>query len=210
MSALAMQPQSKVLRPRLNPVLRGFWQTPARTRVLYGGRGASKSWDAAGIAILFACKPKVRILSARQFQNRIEESVYTLIKNRIAEFVLGDHFTIRQDWIAHRGTGSEFIFYGLSWHIDEIKSLEGIDICWIEEAHNLTQEQWELLNPTLRKQGSQLWLTFNPRLATDFVYQRFVIDPPAGTITRKINYDENPFVNATILAEIASCRAASE
>ena len=54
------------------------------------------------------------------------------------------------------------MFYGLNRHIDEIKSMEGIDICWIEEAHNLTREQWEILNPTLRKQGSQFWLTFNP------------------------------------------------
>jgi len=197
-------------RPRLNPALKQFWRTPARTRVLYGGRAASKSWDAAGMAVLFACKSKARILCARQFQNRIEESVYALIKSRISEFGLRDHFIIRADLITHRFTGSEFVFYGLNRHIDEIKSMEGIDICWIEEAHNLTHEQWEILNPTLRKQGSQFWLTFNPRLATDFVYRYFILNTPPRTIIRKINYTENPFVSRTILDEIAATRAANE
>lgn len=196
--------------PRLNPALERFWRTPARTRVLYGGRAASKSWDAAGVAIIIACRSRARILCARQFQNRIEESVYTLIKRRISEFGLRDQFVIRSDRITHRHTGSEFVFFGLSRHIDEIKSMEGIDICWIEEAHNLSEDQWEILNPTLRKQGSQFWLTFNPRLATDFVYRYFILNTPPRTIIRKINYTENPFISQTILAEIAACRAASE
>ncbi|MEO8724359.1 MAG: PBSX family phage terminase large subunit [Sphingobium sp.] len=209
MSGLIQQ-KSEARLPRLNPALRSFWRTHARTRVLYGGRAASKSWDAAGIAILIACKSRARILCTRQFQNRIEESVYTLIKNRISEFGLRDHFVIRGDRITHRSTGSEFVFYGLNRHIDEIKSMEGIDICWIEEAHNLTQEQWEILNPTLRREGSQFWLTFNPRLATDFVYRYFILNTPPRTIKRKINYTENPFVSRTILDEIAACRVSSE
>lgn len=178
--------------------------------MLYGGRAASKSWDAAGFAVLVSCQSKARILCTRQFQNRIEESVYTLIKNRISEFGLRDQFLIRSDRIIHRITGSEFVFYGLNRHIDEIKSMEGVDICWIEEAHNLTQEQWEILNPTLRKQGSQFWLTFNPRLATDFVYRHFILNTPPRTIKRKINYTENPFISRTTLDEIAACRASDE
>ncbi len=209
MSSL-VTPPPKTHGPGLNPALRQFWKTRARTRVLYGGRAASKSWDAAGVAVLFACRSKARILCARQFQNRIEESVYALIKHRILEFGLRDQFIIHRDRITHRATGSEFVFYGLNRHIDEIKSMEGIDICWIEEAHNLTQEQWEILNPTLRKQGSQFWLTFNPRLATDFVYRYFILNTPPRTITRKINYTENPFISQTILDEIAACRAADE
>lgn len=204
------QRTSETHRPSLNPALKEFWRTPARTRVLYGGRAASKSWDAAGVAVIVACRSKARILCTRQFQNRIEESVYTLIKSRITEFGLRDQFIIHRDRITHRLTGSEFVFYGLNRHIDEIKSMEGIDVCWIEEAHNLTREQWEILNPTLRKQGSQFWLTFNPRLATDFVYQYFILNTPPRTITRKINYTENPFVSRTILDEISACRAGGE
>lgn len=209
MNALSKLPLG-VHRPRLNPVLREFWHKPARTRVLYGGRAASKSWDAAGFAVIVACRCKAKILCTRQFQNRIEESVYTLIKNRIYEFGLRDQFLIHRDRITHRRTGSEFVFYGLNRHIDEIKSMEGIDICWIEEAHNLTQDQWEILNPTLRKQGSQFWLTFNPRLATDFVYQYFILNTPPNTITHKINYTDNPFISQTIRDEIEACRAVSE
>lgn len=205
-----MRRQIDTGRPQLNPALRDFWRTPARTRVLYGGRAASKSWDAAGVAILIACHARARILCTRQFQNRIEESVYTLIKDRISAFGVRDQFLIRGDRITHRVTGSEFLFYGLNRHIDEIKSMEGIDICWIEEAHNLSQEQWEILNPTLRREGSQFWLTFNPRLATDFVYRHFILNTPPGTLIRKINYTENPFVSRTTLAEIAACRAVSE
>jgi phage terminase large subunit len=209
MNALSKLPLG-VHRPRLNPVLREFWHKPARTRVLYGGRAASKSWDAAGFAVIVACRCKAKILCTRQFQNRIEESVYTLIKNRISEFGLRDQFLVHRERITHKRTGSEFVFYGLNRHIDEIKSMEGIDICWVEEAHNLTQDQWEILNPTLRKQGSQFWLTFNPRLATDFVYQYFILNTPPNTITHKINYTDNPFISQTILDEIEACRAVSE
>ena len=185
-------------RPTLNPALRAFWAQPARNRVLYGGRSSSKSWDAAGFAVFLAANYCVRFLCARQFQNRIAESVHTLLKLQIARFGLSDEFHVTQTAIRHRHTGSEFLFYGLWRHIDEIKSLESIDICWIEEAHNLTPEQWEVLEPTLRGEGSQFWIIFNPRLASDFVYRRFVTQTPPRTVRRRINYDENPFLSRTI------------
>lgn len=184
--------------PTLNPVLRDFWETPARNRVLYGGRASTKSWDAAGFAIFLAQAYTVRFLCTRQFQNKISESVYTLLKIQIDRFGLTDEFDIQKNVIRHKVTGSEFLFYGLWRHIDEIKSLENIDICWIEEAHNFTEKQWEILEPTLRKDGSQFWIVFNPRLATDFVYKNFVRNPPEDTIVRHINYDENPFISKTI------------
>lgn len=205
--------------PTLNPCLRDFWLTPARNRVLYGGRSSSKSWDAAGFAIYLAANFKVRFLCTRQFQNKIEESVYTLLKIQIERFGLAAEFTVTNNKITHNRTGSEFIFYGLWRHIDEIKSLEGIDVCWVEEAHNLTEDQWKILEPTLRKEGSQFWIIFNPRLVTDFVYRRFVTNSSSatiktgvlgeigGTIKRKINYTENPFLSQTILKVIAEKEA---
>lgn len=196
--------------PTLNPALRSFWLTPARNRVLYGGRSSSKSWDAAGFAIFLATKVKIRVLCARQFQNKIAESVYTLLKIQIERFGLAPEFIITENSIRHRVTGSEFMFYGLWRHIDEIKSLEGIDICWIEEAHNLTQEQWDILEPTLRKEGSQFWILFNPRLVTDFVWRRFIANTPPDTIKRHINYTENPFLSGTILKVIEAKRAEDE
>lgn len=196
--------------PTLNPVLRSFWETPARNRVLYGGRASSKSWDAAGFAIFLAQAYKVKFLCVRQFQNKIAESVYTLLKIQIERFGLRAEFDIQRDRIIHRRTGSEFIFYGLWRHIDEIKSTEGVDVCWIEEAHNLSKEQWDILEPTLRSDASQFWIVFNPRLASDFVWRRFVVNTPPKTIKRQINYDENPFLSQTMLDVIAAKRDEDE
>ena len=187
-------------KPTLNPALREFWKTPGiRNRVLHGGRDSTKSWDAAGFAIFLAQKVKMRFLCTRQFQNKISESVYTLLKIQIDRFGLRDQFEITNTMIRNKHTGTEFLFYGLWRHIDEIKSLESIDICWIEEAHNLTKEQWAILEPTLRSNSSQFWIIFNPRFATDFVYKRFVTNPPPDTLVRQINYLENQFISKTSL-----------
>lgn len=198
----------------LNPALRDFWLRPKndagepiRNRVLYGGRSSSKSWDAAGFAIYLAQHIKAKFLCVRQFQSKIEESVFTLLKNTIVRFGLSAQFRVLENKIIHRRTGSEFIFYGLWRSINEIRGLEGVDICWVEEAHALTEEQWKVLNPTLRNEGSQFWVIFNPQLSTDFVWKRMVANPPAGTLVRSINYDENPFLSSTMLAVIDAAKA---
>lgn len=186
-------------RATLNPALREFWEKPARNRVLYGGRGGSKSWDAAGVSLYITQAQTKKVMCVRQLQNRITDSVYSLLKNRIKDFGFSDHFQVKQNTIECAGTESSFVFYGLWRHIEEIKSTEGIDILWIEEAHNLTEKQWEILEPTIRKEGSQVWIIFNPKLVNDFVYKRFVLNPPPNTVVRKINYDENPFLSKTAL-----------
>ena len=186
-------------KPSLNKNLKKFWKKQARVKVLYGGRSSSKSWDASAVAIILSRWTKLKFLCCRQFQNKIEESVYTLLKFQIYRFDLKHEFDILKSKIIHKITGSEFIFYGLWLHIDEIRSTEGIDVCWIEEAHNLLESQWQVLNPTLRKEGSQFWIIFNPQLQTDFVYQRFVVNPPRDSVVRKINYDENPYLSETII-----------
>jgi phage terminase large subunit len=203
--------------PTLNPALRSFWEAaandkgePIRIRVLYGGRSSSKSWDAAGFAIFLAQAFNVKFLCARQFQNKIEESVYTLLVATIDRYGLRDQFKILDNKIVNRRTGSEFIFYGLWRHINEIKSLEGVDVCWLEEAHALTPEQWKILEPTLRKEGSQFWLIFNPMLSSDFVWRRFVVNPPPGTIKRLINFTENPFLSDTMRRVIDAAKAEDE
>jgi phage terminase large subunit len=196
--------------PSLNPALKDFWLTPARNRVLYGGRSSSKSWDAAGFAIFLAQKCKIRVLCTRQFQNKIEESVYTLLKIQIQRFGLSSKFRILDNKIICTDTGSEFMFYGLWRSIDQIKSIESIDIHWAEEAHLLSESQWEILDPTIRKEGSQHWIIFNPRISTDFVYKRFVVNPPADTVIRKINFDENPFLSETMLKVIAAAKEEDE
>lgn len=193
-------------RATLNPALREFWLGKARNRVLYGGRASSKSWDAAGFVTFLTNRYKLRVLCVRQFQNKIEESVYALLKIQIERFGLKRRFDIQKGKIYNRATGSEFMFYGLWRSIDEIKSLESVDILWIEEAHNLTAEQWKVLQPTIRKSGAQVWVIFNPRLATDFAYKRFVKNPPKNTIVRLINYDENPFLSDDMLEIIEEAK----
>lgn len=197
-------------KPTLNPALRSFWEQPARGRVLYGGRNSTKSWDAAGMAIFLASNFTVRFLCTRQFQNKIAESVYTLLKIQIERFGLSDEFNITDKSIEHKRTGSNFVFYGLARNISEIRSLEGVDVWWIEEAHFLTKEQWDTVEPTVRKEGSQIWAIFNPMYASDFAYQRLVVNPPPKYIVRKINYDENPFISQTSLDMIERCKAESQ
>ena len=160
---------------------------------------SSKSWDAAGHAVRLADNYSLRFLCVRQIQNRIDESVYALLKIQIERFGLGHRFRILDNKIIHRITGSEFVFYGLWRHIEEIKSIEGIDVLWSEESHGLTEKQWEILEPTIRKEGSEVWMLFNPGLVTDFVWRNFVVSPPPNTIARKINYPENPFLSKTAL-----------
>lgn len=193
----------------MNPVLRDFWSTPSRYKVLPGGRASSKSWDAAANTVRIARYTKVRILCTRMFQNKLEESVYNLIKSQAERFGVAHEFEFQKGKITHKRTGSEFLFYGLARNTDEIKSLEGIDILWIEEAHSLTKEMWEILGPTIRKEGSEVWVIFNPRLVNDFVYQRFVVNPPQNALVRHINYTENPFLSQTLLDDIEELKRTS-
>jgi phage terminase large subunit len=186
----------------LNPVLKDFWTTPARYRVLYGGRASGKSWDAAGFAVFLASRYRVRFLCTRQFQNKIAESVYTLIKMRAEQFGLAEQFKFTDNSIIHLRTKSEFIFYGISRNIDEIKSTESVDVLWMEEAHLLSREQWDIIHPTIRKSGSQIWVVFNPRFSTDFVYQRFVVNPLPNSVVKLINYTDNRFLSADMLSVI--------
>ena len=201
----------------LNPNLVDFWfdGTPSpenfikvRHRVLYGGRASSKSWEFAGMASNIGQQCTTRFLCVRRYQNKIKDSVYTLIKKQIDNFGFGG-YDVRASDIQH-DNGTEFVFYGIERNIDEIKSFEGADILWIEEAHNLTKEQWDILKPTIRKEGSEIWVSFNPKLVTDFVYQRFIVNPPKSCKVRLINYPDNPFLSDTALADINEMKEESE
>lgn len=194
-------------KDKLNPALKPFWcQRGIRNRILYGGRDSTKTWDAAGMAIFFASEFSIRVLATREFQNRISDSVFTVLVATIERFGWQAEFDIGASTIKHRTTGSEFIFYGRARNINEIKGLEGIDIHWSEESELLTDEEWQIIDATLRKEGSQHWIIFNPRFQDDFVYQRFVVNPPADTLVRRINYDENPWLSETSRKRIEAMR----
>lgn len=187
----------------LNPHLRSFWRAQKRYKVLYGGRASSKSHDAAGMAVYLAANFTVKIMCARQFQNRIDESVYTLLKDKIEHSPWARDFEILKNSIRNKKTGSEFLFYGIARNLNEIKSAEGIDILWLEEAHYLTKDQWEVIEPTIRRKGSQVWIIWNPDELMDFVYQNFVVNPMEDSIQMLMNWEMNPFLSDTMLKVIA-------
>lgn len=131
-------------------------------------------------------------MGARETQRSIQDSVHALLSDRIRDLNLGAFYEVRQKSIYGRN-GSEFLFHGLRHDPAAIKSLEGADIAWIEEAQSVGRESWEMIVPTIRKPGSEIWATWNPRLETDPVHQRYVIHPAPGTICRKVSWRDNPW-----------------
>lgn len=182
-----------------------FLTEKKRYKVAYGGRGSSKSWTAGGCLILLAMKSKVRILCTRQLQTSIANSVHKLLSDTINRLGLDDYFDITRDAI-RCSNGSEFFFKGIQNNINEIKSIEGIDYCWVEEAQSVSEESWEVLIPTIRKEGSEIWITFNPDRDEDATYQRFVVNPPPDSIVQLINYNDNPWFPDVLRREMEYCK----
>lgn len=163
-----------------------------RYKVSYGGRGSGKSWTAARCLILLAMKSKIRVLCTRQLQTSIKDSVHKLLCDSIYALELEAFFDITRDTIRCHN-GSEFIFKGLQNQTNEIKSIEGIDICWVEEAQSVSEDSWAVLIPTIRKENSEIWVTFNPDREEDATYQRFVVNSPPDSIVELVNYYDNPW-----------------
>lgn len=174
---------------------------PRRYKVYFGGRGASKSWTVARVLLVKAKVDKLRILCAREIQRSIRDSVHRLLKDQIYELQLDKEYNITDNTIRHVN-GSEFIFAGLHNNIANIKSLEGVDICWIEEGHSVSEDSWQFLVPTIRKEGSEIWLTFNRDRLDDPCYKRFVEKPRENSIIKKVNYYDNPFFPETLREEM--------
>lgn len=195
---------------RLNPNLKSFWKTRKPYKLLRGGRFSSKTQDAAGMAAFLARNYKVKFLCIRQFQNRIADSVYTVVKEKIEKAGWEDEFDIGVSSIRHKTTGSEFLFYGIARNLTDIKGTEGVDICWIEEGEGLTADQWEVIDPTIRKEGSEIWLLWNPRYQVDFVQSELPRLLGDSCIIRHINYDENPFLSDTARAKAERLKEADE
>ena len=182
-----------------------FVPETTRYRVLYGGRGGAKSWAVARALLIKAAKSPLRILCAREFQTSIKDSVHKLLSDQIVALGLLDLYEITQAAIRGKN-GSEFAFVGLKNNVANVKSYEGIDICWVEEAQTVSRNSWNVLIPTIRKEGSEIWITFNPELETDETYQRFVVKPPANAVVQKINWSDNPWFPETLRIEKESLR----
>lgn len=172
-----------------------------RYKVAYGGRGAAKSYAFADACLVKALQSKIRILCARQIQSSIKDSVHKLLCDRISVLKLDRYFYITRDSI-RCSNGSEFIFKGIQSNVNEIKSMEGISVCWVEEAQAVSEDSWQILIPTIRKEGSEIWVSFNPDREEDSTYQRFVTHPPKDCKTVLINYMDNPWFPEVLRREM--------
>ena len=166
---------------------------PARYKVAYGGRGSAKSWSFARALITLGLARPIRILCARELQNSIKDSVHRLLSDQIEHMGLSASFDILTQEI-RSSNGSLFLFEGLKHNITTIRSMEGIDICWIEEAEKVSHRSWEILIPTIRADDSEIWASFNPDDEHDPTYQRFVVDTPPGAIVKQVGWRDNPWL----------------
>jgi phage terminase large subunit len=198
----AMTTEIKALKfaPKFKPLFQ-----PKRYKTFHGGRGGAKSWAAARALVIMAASGKLRILCTREVQNSIKDSVHKLLKDQIEMLGLNPWFRITNESITS-ASGSEFLFKGLRFDPLGIKSTEGVDICWVEEAQSVSSDSWAILIPTIRKEGSEIWVTFNPGEESDPTYQRFIVNPPDDSITVEVNYYDNPYLPETLRKEMEYCK----
>lgn len=147
---------------------------PKRYKVFYGGRGGAKSWAFAQALQILGAKKKLRVLCTREFQGSIRESVHKLLSDTVDRIGLNTFYEVQQQTIKGKN-GTNFIFEGLKNNVTKIKSMEGVNVVWCEEAEAITEQSWDLLIPTIREAGSEIWISFNPANEQDATYQRFVL-----------------------------------
>ncbi|MEE8371819.1 MAG: PBSX family phage terminase large subunit [Sphingomonadales bacterium] len=163
-----------------------------RYKVFWGGRGAARSWSFGRALLTRAMSEKIRILCTREYQKSIRESVHHLLRSQIMKLGLRHSFDVQRDVIRSR-TGSEFIFDGLHLNVETIMSMEDIDICWMEQGEKTSQHSWEILIPTIRNPGSEIWVSFNPFLPTDPTAKKFLNDAHPDALVRKTSWRDNPW-----------------
>lgn len=193
-------PDVRVSRLQLPAKLAGLFQ-PKRYKVMHGGRGGGKSWAVAAALLVLAADRPLRVLCAREVQKSMRDSVHRLLKDTIVRLGIESFFEVLDAEI--RGlNGSLILFSGLQSHtVDSIKSFEGVDIVWAEEAHGISKRSWDVLIPTIRKDGSEIWMTLNPDMDTDETYQRFISTPSDDTWVCEINWRDNPWFPETLNQE---------
>ena len=174
---------------------------PHRYKIAYGGRGSAKSWQIARLLLIDGLKGNQRILCTREIQNSLQDSVHSLLSDQIKSLGLEQFYQIKKTEIISVN-GTRFLFEGLRYNINKIKSLEGIDKCWVEEAEKVPSNSWTVLIPTIRKDGSEIWISFNPDAEDDPVYDRFILNTPPDSVLLKINHYDNPFFPEVLKKEM--------
>lgn len=190
-----------------NPYFKPFAKK-ARYKIAYGGRGSGKSYFFAELGIEVARRIKTVILCVREFQGSIADSVHKLLAETIDRLGYTDEFDIQKQTIVHKGTGASFIFMGIRNNPTKVKSVQGVGVCWVEEAENVTADSWNILIPSIRgDKNSEIWVSFNPKNILDDTYQRFIVNPPENAIVLKANYNNNPhFEDSPLPAEMEECK----
>jgi phage terminase large subunit len=182
-----------------------FLFAPARYKIAYGGRGSGKSWGFARALLLQGVAKPMQVLCAREIQKSVADSVHRLLSQQVDALGLGGFYEVQNNNIRGRN-GTEFTFAGLRHNINSIKSVEGCDVAWIEEAQTVSKASWQTLIPTIRKPGSEIWVSFNPELDTDETFVRFVRDPPPGAVVRRVNWSDNPWFPGVLRDELELMR----
>jgi phage terminase large subunit len=194
------------LRIQTIPKIRKLIESDKRYRVAYGGRGSGKSYGVASYLVVKGLTESTRILCAKETQNTLADSALALMKRVIHDHGLDDCFQTTKTGLFCTQTGTEYIFRGLQ-HPERIQSLEGVKYCWVEEATKVSQSAWNILAPTIREAGSEIWVTFNPDQEDDPTYDRFVVvDRPDAEVV-KINYPDNRFLPEPLRQEMAYDKA---
>lgn len=184
--------RSKSLIHNPNSPYYDLLHTAKRYKVYYGGRGAAKDWSIAEALITRTSEQRTRVLCTREYQNSIADSVHKVLADTIERMGLSHRFNVTQHSIKS-DNNSEFIFKGLHNNSAEIKSTEGIDICYLGEAQSTAKDSFKDLRNTIRKTGSQIWIAYNPLNRGDPIHQEFVINTHPLALIHHVNYDSNPY-----------------
>lgn len=181
------------------PVWAHKLNAPARYKVMYGGRGGGKSWTIARKLLLDGIQFPGRVLCARETMKSIADSVHEVLAKQIQQMNLGGHYQVLANEIRGIGFDTQFGYAGLRTQgITNIKSWEGARRCWVEEAQVVTKKSWEVLTPTIRAPGSEIWIGLNPELDTDYTYTEYVLNPQPDSIIIPVNWRDNPWLPAEL------------
>lgn len=202
MSSPQARSSPKALRVEVPEAFQPLLVPAVRYRAAKGGRGSAKSHFFAERLVLRCYARRTRAVCIREVQKSLDNSVKQLIEDKISALKLHFFFRVRDTWIECHN-GGLIIFQGMQNHTaDSIKSLEGYDVAWVEEAQTLSQRSLDLLRPTIRKPGSEIWFSWNPENATDPVDAFLVSEKPANSIVIHVTYQDNPWFSEELRAEM--------
>lgn len=183
----------KQIKAQIPKIFKPLLTVKKRIKLCYGGRAGGKSYAYADSLLFLGRMKKLFIVCLREIQSSIKDSVYKLLSDRISYYGLTD-YKVFDTKIENKMTGTVFTFKGLrDQDPQKIKSLEGADIAWIEEAQTITKKSWDILEPTIRKPDSEIWITMNRQEENDPIWVALAAQPDNKTWIQKVNYTDNPF-----------------